>query len=117
MAYLQHGSLVHLDVLRRHYGEQSLDDLQLNAFVGLWSHEAVADRRDDAIDEKLAGIRRVGNVSSEVAIGYELLQAVERCHDDPRRLALARQLEGQEIFFSVDAVGRFVLGLGECGRW
>lgn len=70
---LQHCSFVNFDILGCDNGEKSFDDLKLNTFVSLRSHEAVTDGRYDSIDKEFARIRRVGNVSREVSISNELL--------------------------------------------
>lgn len=107
---------MNFDVLRRDNCQQGLDDLKLNAFVGLWAHEAVADGRHDAIDEKLARVRRIRDVPREVSICDEFLQAIQRSHHDSRGFALAGELEGQEVLLCVDRVGRVVLGHREGRR-
>lgn len=101
---------MHLNVLRRHHCQQRLDNLQLNALVGLRAHETVADRGDDAVDEELSGVCRVRDIPGEMPVGDQLLQTVQGGDNDPRSFALTRELKGQEILFSVDGVGGVVLG-------
>lgn len=77
---------VHLDVLRRHHGQQRLDDLELDALIGGRTGKTAADRLDDAVDEPPLRVVRVGRRAADVAVGDQLLQAVQRDHHHPWHL-------------------------------
>ena len=66
--------------------------------------KTAADGLDDPGDESFAG--RTGGilrVAGEMAIGDQLLDAVQRRVDDTRTLGLTRQLEGEEILVRLHA--------------
>jgi len=104
-----------LHVLRGDHGKQRLDDLQLDTLIGLGTIEAAVDGHNDAVDQQVSRIRRVLNGARQVAIGNELLQAVQSGDHDPGRAALAGQLEGQEVGLRIDDARCIVLGQRECG--
>ena len=70
--------LVHPDVGTRHDGQQGLENLQLDGFVGVLPREAVGHRLDEVVVELTVVHVVVDGAESDVSVGDELLHRVQR---------------------------------------
>ena len=82
---------MHIHVLRGQDGQERLKDLQLDTLVSVRAREAAADCVHDDVDLPLGRVLHADAGPSQVTVGDQLLNPVQRDHHQPGSLALTRQ--------------------------